>query len=89
MIRRTAVYRGTVQGVGFRWTVLRVAAGYRVTGTVRNLPDGTVELVAEGEASEVAGLLAAVADRMRHEIREADLAESPATGEFATFTVTH
>ena len=36
MIRRTVVYRGTVQGVGFRWTAIRVASLYRVTGTVRN-----------------------------------------------------
>ena len=89
MIRRTMVYRGTVQGVGFRWTALRMASDYRVTGTVRNLSDGTVELVAEGEAAEVAGFLAAVADRLRDYIREADLAESPATGEFGSFAVAH
>ena len=89
MIRRTVVYRGTVQGVGFRWTAIRVASLYRVTGTVRNLGDGTVQLVAEGETSEVARFLAAVAERMRDEIREADVAHGPATGEFAAFTVTH
>ena len=47
------VYSGSVQGVGFRYTVKRVATGYEVTGTVRNLADGRVELVAEGAKSEL------------------------------------
>ena len=41
-------YSGRVQGVGFRYTAKTVAAGFEITGTVRNLPDGRVELVAEG-----------------------------------------
>lgn len=46
-------YAGRVQGVGFRYTVKQVAAGYAVTGTVRNLADGRVELVAEGARDEL------------------------------------
>lgn len=46
-------YSGTVQGVGFRYTAKAVAAGFEVTGTVRNLPDGRVELIAEGARSEL------------------------------------
>jgi acylphosphatase len=42
------LYSGNVQGVGFRYTVKTVATGFEVTGTVRNLADGRVELVAEG-----------------------------------------
>ena len=42
-------YSGRVQGVGFRYQTHRVAAGFEVTGTVRNLPNGRVELVAEGD----------------------------------------
>jgi acylphosphatase len=46
-------YSGHVQGVGFRYTTKNVAMGYEVTGIVRNLPDGRVELVAEGEKQEL------------------------------------
>jgi len=47
------VYSGNVQGVGFRYTAKTVANGFELTGTVRNLPDGKVELIAEGTQSEL------------------------------------
>jgi acylphosphatase len=53
-------YEGRVQGVGFRYTARRVAAGFDVAGYVRNLPDGRVELVASGDDGEVDGFLEAV-----------------------------
>jgi acylphosphatase len=46
-------YSGRVQGVGFRYTTKATAAGYEVTGVVRNLPDGRVELIAEGNRDEL------------------------------------
>ena len=52
------IYSGRVQGVGFRYTVKQVAAGYDVAGTVRNLPDGRVELVAEPACKAVPGVAA-------------------------------
>lgn len=51
------VYKGHVQGVGFRWTTDRIAASYEVCGYVRNLPDGTVELVVEGKEDIVKNFL--------------------------------
>ncbi len=51
---------GRVQGVGFRYSTLDVARQFRVTGYVMNLPDGAVEIVAEGTPSEVAAFLAAL-----------------------------
>lgn len=53
-------YDGRVQGVGFRYTARRVAAGFDVAGYVRNLADGRVELVASGEDGEVDGFLEAL-----------------------------
>lgn len=55
-------YEGRVQGVGFRYTARRVAAGFDVAGYVRNLPDGRVELLASGEPAEVDDFLAALRD---------------------------
>ncbi len=51
------VVSGLVQGVGFRWYVKRVADDYGVKGYVRNLDDGSVESVAEGDGSAVHGFL--------------------------------
>jgi acylphosphatase len=54
-------YEGYVQGVGFRWTVRHIASGFDVTGWVRNLPDGRVELQVTGEEAEVRAFLDAIA----------------------------
>ena len=62
MKRVTAWYSGRVQGVGFRATVRQLACGYDVTGFVRNLPDGRVELVAEGEKKELEAFLQGIAE---------------------------
>ncbi len=51
--RVLVVYAGHVQGVGFRYTARQVARGFDVCGMVRNLPDGRVELVAEGTRGEL------------------------------------
>ncbi len=57
MKRVLVYYSGRVQGVGFRATVRQVACGYDVTGMVRNLPDGRVELIAEGAKKELEAFL--------------------------------
>lgn len=59
-------YDGRVQGVGFRWTIKNLAREFDVAGTVKNLADGRVELVAQGDPDEVAGFL--------ETIRRSDLA---------------
>ena len=48
-----AQYEGKVQGVGFRAEILSLAKGYEVTGWVKNLPDGRVEIFASGDPTEV------------------------------------
>ncbi len=62
MKRVTVWYAGRVQGVGFRATVRQLAFGYDVTGAVRNLPDGRVELVAEGSEPELRAFLQGIAE---------------------------
>src|SRR5438552_1157467 len=51
--RLRGLYSGRVQGVGFRYTVKTAASGFEVTGLVRNLRDGRVELMAEGLRDEL------------------------------------
>jgi acylphosphatase len=53
-------YEGRVHGVGFRYSVRQIAAGFDVTGWVRNLPDGRVEMLGSGEAGELAEFLQAI-----------------------------
>lgn len=89
MIRKTITYSGRVQGVGFRYTTDSIAADHAVRGYVRNLPDGRVELVAEGEPGAVAAFLTEVTDTMGHYIRKTEGFDSPATGEFPDFRVHH
>jgi len=87
MVRRRAWYGGTVQGVGFRFTTRRVAHSRDVTGYVKNLPDGRVEVVAEGPAEEVEVFLADVRRAMSAYIHEAQIVEEPPTGAFEGFGV--
>jgi acylphosphatase len=61
MPAKQVLYSGHVQGVGFRYAVKRLAGGYEVTGWVRNLPDGRVELQAMSqEEDELEAFLAAI-----------------------------
>jgi acylphosphatase len=81
-------YSGHVQGVGFRYTVKTVAAGFETTGTVRNLLDGRVELVAEGARAELEAFRQAIrAAGLEHFIRNEDVSWSEATGEFRGFEI--
>ncbi|MDP1592600.1 MAG: acylphosphatase [Prosthecobacter sp.] len=58
MTARHVFYTGRVQGVGFRYSTKRIASGFDVTGWVKNLPDGRVELFAQAfEADEVDAFL--------------------------------
>ncbi len=65
------LFAGNVQGVGFRYTMKRVAKGFDVTGWVRNLADGRVELQASGEPAELAAFVEAIGQsELRAHIKE-------------------
>ncbi|HVZ94049.1 MAG TPA: acylphosphatase [Phycisphaerales bacterium] len=86
-IRSEVVYAGRVQGVGFRATTLTLARQFAVVGFVRNEADGSVRLVAEGEAGEVERLLAEVRTRLGRFIQGERRSDHPCTGEFETFDI--
>ena len=83
-------YEGNVQGVGFRYSVRQIAKGFDVTGSVRNLQNGHVELLATGDEDEVRAFLEAIGQsELRAHIKkhsEAPLANPPA---FRGFEIRH
>ncbi len=82
-------YSGRVQGVGFRYTVRSVANGYEVTGTIRNLPDGRVELIAEGERVELKAFQDAIdSSGLRGFIRDEEASWSTAANNLKGFRIT-
>lgn len=86
--RMHILYSGRVQGVGFRYTVKSVATGFEVTGTIRNLSDGRVELLAEGMKDELEALRQAIRDSgLGHLIDKEQVAWSDAKNEFKGFEI--
>jgi len=82
------LYSGRVQGVGFRFTVKRLTRGFDVTGTVRNLADGRVELVVEGDRSELEEFRKAIQDsEVGHFIRQEEVGWSKVEDEFSGFEI--
>lgn len=82
-------FEGRVQGVGFRYTTSRIADPLAVTGYVRNLPDGAVELVAEGAESEIDKLIAAISDHFQDNLTGERSHWLAATGQFSSFAIRH
>jgi acylphosphatase len=85
--RREIFYWGHVQGVGFRYTTRSIAASLPVVGWVRNLPDGRVQLVAEGSTEAIDELLQRLDAEMDRYIQGKDVTVGRATGEFSSFEV--
>jgi acylphosphatase len=81
-------YSGNVQGVGFRYTVKSAAAGFEVTGLVRNLADGRVELIAEGDKPELEAFRTAIRDSgLDHFIRDEQITWAEAQNQFRGFDI--
>jgi acylphosphatase len=86
--RLKVIYSGRVQGVGFRYTTKMTARGFDVTGTVRNRSDGTVELIAEGERSELEAFRDAIRlSELGSAMRDEKASWSPAQGGFRGFEI--
>ncbi len=86
--RMTVFFSGQVQGVGFRYTAKTVATGFEITGTIRNLPDGRVELVAEGLREELDAFLAALHDAgLAGFIRAEQVSWADAKNDFRRFEI--
>ncbi|CAN5683015.1 hypothetical protein BH23PLA1_BH23PLA1_09500 [soil metagenome] len=87
MVRRRYYFDGRVQGVGFRATTHQLARHHPVSGTVRNLDDGRVEVVAEGSAEALKAFVSAIQTALGRHIRNVRAEELPTGEPFAGFRV--
>lgn len=84
-VARTVHYSGNVQGVGFRLATVRIARDYPVTGWVKNLKDGRVQLVVEGPEESVERFLKAVREFWKDNIEKEAIEKQPPSGKHKTF----
>ncbi|MFP4105342.1 MAG: acylphosphatase [Phycisphaerae bacterium] len=87
--QRIVKFKGNVQGVGFRYTSTRTAKQYEITGYVKNMPDGTVELVAEGEKKEIDAFLSDLKEQMSRHIRDTQQQTANPSGRYSSFGVAY
>ena len=83
----TVYFTGRVQGVGFRYSTLQVAKEFEVAGWVKNIPDGRVQLEAEGAPQTVKAFVTAVEERMHGYIRKTERQTAKREPQFVGFTI--
>lgn len=85
--RLHAYYSGTVQGVGFRFAAERLAVSTGITGWVKNLPDGRVEVLCEGKEAALVEFLEKIAGLFHEYIHDADIGWEESKNEFIGFDI--
>jgi len=83
----TIFFSGRVQGVGFRYHTLQIAKEFDVSGVVRNLVDGRVQLESEGNKEDVTAFIAEVQDRLSVFIRKVESSEQWRAPVYKGFTI--
>jgi len=86
-VRWHIYFFGRVQGVGFRHTCQSVAGHHAVSGWVRNLPDGSVEMIVEGQSSLIRAYVEEVCTSTHGRVDDKQVLKSDATGEFESMTI--
>jgi len=89
MVRTHVIFSGTVQGVGFRFITQRFATNLKITGWVKNLSDGRVELVAEGTREQLENLLYKLDKQFERNIQHKDIDWMDARKSFSGFDITY
>lgn len=88
MAARHVIFIGRVQGVGFRYTAHRIAHRHQLTGFVRNLPDGTVEMFAQGPARDIDDCIQDIKEYFGDYLRETKTQEIPTDPKYKDFRIT-
>jgi acylphosphatase len=81
------IFQGRVQGVGFRYTARQIAGRYHVAGYVRNLPDGSVEMLLQGPAADVDDCIRDVQDEFAGYIRDTQVEPEPYNARYQDFRI--
>lgn len=88
MIAKHIIFVGRVQGVGFRFTAHRIARRHQLTGFVRNLPDGTVEMLAQGRPEDIDDYIRDMKESFTGYLRETQIREIPPDPRYTDFRIT-
>ncbi len=88
VIAKHIVFSGRVQGVGFRFTALNVANRYGLMGHVRNLPDGDVEMLAQGPVEIIDNCIRDLQDSFVGTISHIDIEEVTPDPKLTDFRIT-
>ena len=89
LLEVTAIIQGNVQGVGFRAATKRLADRLQVTGFVRNLPNGDVELCAQGEKAQLELLLSELKREFSSHIAKITSTIHSASSTYPDFKIIH
>ena len=89
MIQAHILYSGTVQGVGFRFMVQRYALSLDLTGWVKNLPNGSVEILVNGPKESIEKLCKMVEEYFQGHIRNNDIQFTSSDIEFENFQIAY
>ena len=87
-IAKHIIFSGRVQGVGFRFTAQRIALRHELTGGVRSLPDGSVEMFAQGSPEDIADALRDIAKSFGGYIRDTNIQDEPTKPNLQSFDIT-
>ena len=86
-IARHILFIGHVQGVGFRYTVQRIAGRYGLAGYVRNLSDGTVEMLVQGSSEDIDLCLEEIDAEFPGHIHERKVRQVPPSPRYTDFRI--
>jgi acylphosphatase len=88
MVAKHIIFTGHVQGVGFRFTAYNIAHRHQLTGFVRNLSDGTVEMLAQGQPEDINDCIQDIKESFVGYMREAKIEETPPDPQYTDFKIT-
>ena len=83
------IFKGRVQGVGFRYATQRMAGRYDLTGYVRNLPDGTVEALLQGTAANIQACMDDIKEYFSGYVRDIKITDQPVNPQYHDFRITY
>ena len=86
-IAKHIIFSGRVQGVGFRYTARRIALRYELSGCVKNLPDGSVEMFAQGKSQALDDALRDIGETFGSYIRDTNIQDQPPNPNLINFGI--